>query len=94
MNVEEEEKEARENEDPDKRISIMASDKAIHRDNEFYDVSEEDGVGLAAAPKGTKTTKDAHSYRNASKRPKLDEGAQGDGSQADVEESNVSFSFR
>lgn len=71
----------------------MSSDKAIHRDNEFYDASEEDGVGLAAAPRGTKSTKDTHSYRNTPKRPKLDDNAQGDGSQVDTEEFNVCFIF-
>ena len=87
IDVEEQEKEARENEDPDKRISIMASDKAVHRDNEFYDSGEEDGVGLQAPPKGTKTTKEAHSFRNQPKRARLEEAERGDATPMDVEES-------
>lgn len=51
----------------------MASDKSTHKDNDFYDSGEEDGVGLQAPPKGTKTSKDVQSFRSASKRPRLDE---------------------
>ena len=87
IDVEEQEKEARENEDPDKRISIMASDKAVHRDNEFYDSGEEDGVGVQAPPKGTKTNKDAHSFRTQSKRARLEESERGDVAPVDAEDS-------
>nr|VZH92801.1 unnamed protein product [Spirometra erinaceieuropaei] len=73
MEVEEVEKEAIENEDPDKRISIMAADKAIHGDNEFYDSAEEDGVGLNIQNPSTKPSKDVQSYRNQPKRARTDE---------------------
>nr|CDS23263.1 histone deacetylase 1 [Echinococcus granulosus] len=87
IDVEEQEKEAIENEDPDKRISIMASDKAVHRDNEFYDSGEEDGVGVQVAPKGIKTAKDVHSFRNQAKRARIEESGKGDVASMDTEES-------
>lgn len=90
IDVEEQEKEAIENEDPDKRISIMASDKAVHRDNEFYDSGEEDGIGMQVAPKGTKTAKDVHSFRNQAKRARIEESGKGDVTTMDTEESAVS----
>ncbi len=96
MDLDEHEKEAVENEDPDKRISIMAADKAIHRDNEFYDSAEEDGVGLHMQASGTKGVKDAQSYRGQPKRARTDEAAKaGDSSKSEsameVEESGVSL---
>ncbi|VDN14624.1 unnamed protein product [Dibothriocephalus latus] len=73
MDVDEVEKEAIENEDPDKRISIMAADKATHGDNEFYDSAEEDGIGLHAQHSSTKPNKDAQSYKNLPKRARTED---------------------
>ncbi|KAM3172130.1 Histone deacetylase 1 [Hymenolepis weldensis] len=84
VDVEEQEKEAIENEDPDKRISIMASDKSTHKENEYYDSGEEDGVGLSVPPKGTKTARDVQSYRSAPKRPRVEGG---DSGAMDIDES-------
>lgn len=98
MDIDEQEKEAVENEDPDKRISIMAADKAIHRDNEFYDSAEEDGVGLQTQASGTKGAKDVQSYRGQSKRPRPDDLAaksgdtDGNGASAmEMDESSVRY---
>jgi len=77
MDVEEQEKEAIENEDPDKRISIMAADKSIHRDNEFYDSAEEDGVGLSRDISTKKSTKDEQSFRTQTKRARTEAEKEG-----------------
>lgn len=62
----------------------MASDKSTHKENEYYDSGEEDGVGLSVPPKGTKTTRDVQSYRSAPKRPRVEGG---DSGAMDIDES-------
>ncbi|TGZ73673.1 hypothetical protein CRM22_001398 [Opisthorchis felineus] len=70
IDIEEQEAVARDHADPDRRISIMAADKAVQPNNEFYDEPEE-GSG---APKIAKpAARDIQSHRDTPKRARNDE---------------------
>lgn len=71
VDVEESEAAAKDFADPDKRISILAADKAVMPDNEFYDEPDE-GTG-AAIRSGKSASRDIQNHRDAPKRARTEE---------------------
>ncbi|CAH8459395.1 unnamed protein product [Schistosoma guineensis] len=62
--------------DPDKRISIMAADKAIMPNNEFFDDPEEgSGLGGTTLRSGKSASRDVQNHRDQPKRARTDEDA-------------------
>lgn len=60
--------------DPDKRISILAADKAVMPNNEFFDESEEgSGLGGATLRSGKSASRDIQSHKDQSKRARTNE---------------------
>ncbi|VDQ08453.1 unnamed protein product [Trichobilharzia regenti] len=76
VNLEENEAVARDLADPDKRISIMAADKAVMPNNEFFDDPEEgSGLGGATLRSGKSAARDIQNHRDQPKRARTDEDA-------------------
>ncbi|CAH8566351.1 unnamed protein product [Dicrocoelium dendriticum] len=74
IDVEEHEAVERDSADPDRRISIMAGDKAIQSNNEFYDDPDEE-MSYPSAKSYIPLSRDAQSHRDIPKRARVEEDA-------------------
>ncbi|VDP82821.1 unnamed protein product [Echinostoma caproni] len=87
IDVEEAEAAAKDFADPDKRISILAADKAVMPENEFYDEPEE-GSG-AALRSGKSASRDVQNHRDPPKRARTEEDGASTAKDSSSKDSNI-----